>query len=68
MVLKSGRDGLGGPEDFEVQSGSDDDGEQYGGGKILRSMVSEGIIDAVVVCSRWYVLNSIDHTGCFGCL
>ncbi|KAF9516050.1 hypothetical protein BS47DRAFT_715579 [Hydnum rufescens UP504] len=54
MVLKSGHDGLAGPEDFEVQSGAEDDKEQYGGGKILRTMVAEGVIDAVVVCSRWY--------------
>ena len=53
MVLKHGHDGLAGPEDFEVQSGADDDKEQYGGGKILRTMVAEGTIDAVVVCSRW---------------
>jgi hypothetical protein len=53
MVLKPGHDGLAGPEDFEVQSGAEDDKEQYGGGKILRTMVAEGIIDAVVVCSRW---------------
>lgn len=55
MVLKSGKTGLGGPDDFQVESGSEDDGEKYGGGKILRVMQSEGIIDAVLVVSRWYV-------------
>lgn len=53
MVLKHGRDGLGGPEDFEVQSGSDDDGENWGGAKALKIMQGEGVIDAVVVVSRW---------------
>lgn len=53
MGLKIGRDGLRGPEDFEVRVGSEDDGENYGGAKILKVMESEGIIDAVVVCSRW---------------
>lgn len=55
MVLKSGRTGLGGPDDFKVDSGCEDDGEKYGGGKILKIMQSEGIIDAVLVVSRWYV-------------
>lgn len=53
MVLKAGKSGLGGPEDFEVVSGSDDDGEKYAGGKVLKVMQAEGVIDAVVVVSRW---------------
>lgn len=55
MVLKPGKTGLGGPDDFHIVSGSEDDGEKYGGGKILKVMQSEGIIDAVLVVSRWYV-------------
>ncbi|TDL27864.1 ribosomal protein S5 domain 2-like protein [Rickenella mellea] len=54
MVLKHGKDGLGGPEDFELQVGCDDDGENWGGGKVLKTMQSEGVIDAVVIVSRWY--------------
>ena len=38
MVPKPGRSGLGGPEDFELQSGSKDDGERWAGGKILNVM------------------------------
>jgi len=53
MVLKRGQTGLCGPEDFELQTGSDDDGEKWGGGKILKVMQSEGVIDAVVIVSRW---------------
>jgi putative IMPACT (imprinted ancient) family translation regulator len=53
MVTKSGRDGLGGPDDFEVQSGSDDDGEKYGSGRILKIMQRLGVIDAVAIVSRW---------------
>ena len=53
MVLKAGKTGLGGPDDFEVVSGSDDDGEKYAGGRVLKVMQAEGVIDAVVVVSRW---------------
>lgn len=55
MVLKPGSSGLGGPDDFELRSGSEDDGEKYGGGRILRVMEAERILDAVVVVSRWCV-------------
>ncbi len=53
MVLKAGRTGLSGPDDFELKSGNEDDGEKYGSGRILKMMQAEGIIDAVVVVSRW---------------
>ncbi|PCH35802.1 ribosomal protein S5 domain 2-like protein [Wolfiporia cocos MD-104 SS10] len=54
MVLKPGHTGLGGPDDFDLKSGSEDDGEQHAGAKVLKVMQDEGIIDAVVVVSRWY--------------
>ncbi|KAI0795112.1 ribosomal protein S5 domain 2-like protein [Abortiporus biennis] len=54
MVLKAGKSGLHGTEDFEVKSGNDDDGEKYASGKILKVMQTEGVIDAVVIVSRWY--------------
>ncbi|KAI0691097.1 ribosomal protein S5 domain 2-type protein [Cytidiella melzeri] len=54
MVLKSGASGLNGPDDFELRYGNEDDGEKYGSGKIARVMQAEGILDAVVVVSRWY--------------
>lgn len=53
MVLKAGKTGLGGEGDFQVISGSDDDGERWGGEKILKVMKASGVIDAVVVVSRW---------------
>ena len=55
MTIKKGRDGLRGPEDFELKSASDDDGENYGGARILKAMEKEGVADAVIVCSRWSV-------------
>ncbi|RDB24838.1 Protein IMPACT [Hypsizygus marmoreus] len=54
MVLKHGRTGLGGPEDFELSVGSMDDGERWAGDKVLKVMQAHTIIDAVVIVSRWY--------------
>ncbi|KAJ6589820.1 ribosomal protein S5 domain 2-type protein [Mycena vulgaris] len=54
MVPKTGCSGLGGAEDFEVREGSADDGERWGGEKILTAMRKQGVIDAAVVVSRWY--------------
>ena len=53
MVLKHGKTGLGGPDDFEVIGGYDDDGEQWAGNKVLKIMQRDGILDAVVIVSRW---------------
>lgn len=57
MALKKGRSGLGegGDEDFEVNGGSKNDGEDGGGKRILETMKDEGVLDAVVVVSRWRV-------------
>ncbi|KAF6760228.1 ribosomal protein S5 domain 2-type protein [Ephemerocybe angulata] len=54
MTLKPGHSGLAGPEDFELQSGCKDDGERWAGGKILNVMETLGILDAVIIVSRWY--------------
>ena len=54
MVLKPGKTGLAGEDDFEVRQGNEDDGEKYGSGRVLKIMQAEGVIDAVVVVSRWY--------------
>ena len=53
MVPKMGKSGLGGPDDFEVVSGSEDDGERWAGARVLKVMQAESVIDAVVVVSRW---------------
>ena len=52
MVLKDGRTGLRGDDDFKVEEGSEDDGEQWAGGHVLKVMRSEAIMDAVVIVSR----------------
>lgn len=53
MTLKPGVTGLGGEEDFEVVSSYDDDDEKWAGGRVLNIMKQMGIIDAVVIVSRW---------------
>lgn len=53
MTLKPGMTGLGGEDDFQVISAYDDDGEQWAGGKVLNVMKQTGMMDAVVVVSRW---------------
>ncbi|KAG2750861.1 ribosomal protein S5 domain 2-like protein [Suillus brevipes Sb2] len=54
MMLKHNKSGLGGPDDFEVKAGYDDDGEQWAGSKVSRVMQHEGVLDAVVIVSRWF--------------
>lgn len=53
MSLKPRCSGLGGPDDFALTQGSQDDGETGGGRAILRVMEKEGVLDAVVIVSRW---------------
>ncbi len=53
MVLKEGRTGLRGDDDFKIEEGSEDDGEKWAGGHVLKVMRSEAIVDAVVIVSRW---------------
>jgi len=62
MVLKSGRTGLGGPDDFELRTGFDDGGEQWAGSKVLKIMQTEGTLDAVVIVSRWSVYSITELT------
>lgn len=54
LSLKVGRDGLGGPNDFGLEEGSDDDGERWGGDRVLKAMREVGAVDLLVVVSRWY--------------
>jgi len=56
MVLKSGKTGLEGPDDFELVQGNKDDGESWAGGKILKVMQNLAVLDAVVIVSRWFVI------------
>jgi putative IMPACT (imprinted ancient) family translation regulator len=53
MGLKHGRSGLEGPDDFELNTGSADDGENWAGGQVFKVMQTHAVIDAVVIVSRW---------------
>ncbi|ESK97310.1 hypothetical protein Moror_17741 [Moniliophthora roreri MCA 2997] len=54
MVPKPGKTGLGGPDDFELKSGNNDDGERWASTRVMKVMEAQAVIDAVVVVSRWY--------------
>lgn len=54
LELKRGRNGLGGPNDYGIEEGHEDDGEKWGGEKVLRAMKEMGAVDLLVVVSRWY--------------
>uniref|UniRef100_V5GS78 Impact N-terminal domain-containing protein n=2 Tax=Kalmanozyma brasiliensis (strain GHG001) TaxID=1365824 RepID=V5GS78_KALBG len=52
--LKRGRTGLAGPDDFSLQEDKEDDGERWGGDRVLKVAREEGASDVLVVVSRWY--------------
>ncbi|EKM56633.1 uncharacterized protein PHACADRAFT_253859 [Phanerochaete carnosa HHB-10118-sp] len=54
MVVKQGKTGLGGEDDFEVKQGNEDDGKKLGGARIMKTMQAERVTDAVVVVSQWF--------------
>lgn len=56
MGVKVGCSGLGGPNDFELNTGSADDGENWAGGQVLKTMQLHAVIDAVVIVSRWWAI------------
>jgi putative IMPACT (imprinted ancient) family translation regulator len=53
MTLKPGRTGLEGEDDYKLDEGKEDDGEKWGGDRILRVMKDEGVLDATIVVLRW---------------
>lgn len=54
LELKRGRTGVAGPDDFSLQEDKEDDGERWGGDRVLRVTREEGAADVLVVVSRWY--------------
>ncbi|CCF48648.1 hypothetical protein NDA10_003821 [Ustilago hordei] len=52
--LKRGRTGLAGPDDFSLQEDKEDDGERWGGDRVLKVARDEGASDVLVIVSRWY--------------
>ncbi|PWY98092.1 hypothetical protein BCV70DRAFT_202269 [Testicularia cyperi] len=54
LQLKRARTGLGGPDDFGLVEEKQDDGERWGGDRVLKVAREEGAADVLVVVSRWY--------------
>jgi hypothetical protein len=54
LALKKGRNGLGGPDDFGLEEGQEDDGERFGAKEIAKAIRMYGATDVLVVVSRWY--------------
>ncbi|KAL4399255.1 GCN2-mediated signaling protein [Malassezia pachydermatis] len=54
LQLKPGRTGLGGPSDFGIEQGKEDDGEAWGSDKVARVLREQGASDVLVIVSRWY--------------
>ncbi|KAI8825105.1 ribosomal protein S5 domain 2-type protein [Fimicolochytrium jonesii] len=54
LALKSGRSGLGGPDDFRAVTGWDDDGEKWAGSRVVKLLEKWQAVDVLVVVSRWY--------------
>ncbi|KAJ1017762.1 hypothetical protein NDA16_005080 [Ustilago loliicola] len=52
--LKRDRTGLAGPDDFSLQEDKEDDGERWGGDRVLKVARDEGASDVLVIVSRWY--------------
>lgn len=52
LALKRGRNGLGGPEDFGLEEGMEDDGERFGAKEIAKVIRMYGATDVLVVVSR----------------
>lgn len=52
MSLRPNRTGLG-QDDFVLEEVKEDDGEKWGGERILKVMREEGILDACVLVLRW---------------
>lgn len=52
LALKRGRTGLGGPEDFGLEEGQEDDGERFGAKEIAKVIRMYGATDVLVIVSR----------------
>ncbi|ORX39983.1 hypothetical protein BD324DRAFT_607128 [Kockovaella imperatae] len=54
VCLKESKDGTQGEDDFQLLEIYNDDGEKFGGDRILRILKEEAAIDILVVVCRWY--------------
>ncbi|WWC69368.1 uncharacterized protein I206_103307 [Kwoniella pini CBS 10737] len=54
LILRQGKDGTKGEDDYQLHEASFDDNEKYGGQTILRALRENKGIDVLSVCCRWY--------------
>ena len=53
LCLRDGRDGLGGPDDYVMVEAMGDDGERFGGERVMRALREHRGVDVLAVCCRW---------------
>ncbi|KLT42507.1 hypothetical protein CC85DRAFT_285415 [Cutaneotrichosporon oleaginosum] len=54
LALAEGRDGTRGDGDYQLLETSDDDGERFGGERVLRTLRETGAVDVLCVVCRWF--------------
>ncbi|EIW69378.1 hypothetical protein TREMEDRAFT_30797 [Tremella mesenterica DSM 1558] len=54
LCLKEGRNGTGGEDDYQLLETFNDDGEKFGGERVLRVLRENKGVDVLTVCCRWF--------------
>ncbi|KJE05366.1 hypothetical protein I311_01045 [Cryptococcus gattii NT-10] len=54
LCLKEGKNGTEGEEAFHLVESFSDDGEKFGGERILKVLREQNAVDVLSVCCRWY--------------
>ncbi|TXT15700.1 hypothetical protein VHUM_00203 [Vanrija humicola] len=51
--LNEGKNGTGGEGDYQLLEAFDDDGEKFGGERLLRVLKEKSAVDVITICVRW---------------
>ncbi|AAW41885.2 expressed protein [Cryptococcus deneoformans JEC21] len=54
LCLKEGKNGTEGEEAFQLVECFSDDGEKFGGERVLKVLREQNAVDVLSVCCRWY--------------
>ncbi|WVQ78391.1 hypothetical protein IAT38_000477 [Cryptococcus sp. DSM 104549] len=54
LCLKDGKNGTEGEEAYQLIESFNDDGEKFGGERILKVLKEQNAVDVLTVCCRWY--------------
>ncbi|GMK58623.1 hypothetical protein CspeluHIS016_0600650 [Cutaneotrichosporon spelunceum] len=54
LALAEGKDGTSGEEDYQLLEASEDDGERFGGERVLRTLRELGGVDVLCIVCRWF--------------